>query len=179
MKDNDIIKYLRNNQYQKAVKGLYGSLPAVRKYIRANSGTSDEAQDIFQDALVIVYKKVQSPDFKLTVPLSTYLQAVAKNCWWQELRRRKKMPAGEMPAELADMPAAEEPGFQLATTAFNLLGAKCRELLILFYQQQKSFKEIAAQLAFSDERVAKNQKYRCLQKAKDNYLTLSKTGTHE
>lgn len=175
MKDKDIIQYLQNNQYSKAVKGLYGMLPSVSRYIRANHGTADDAQDIFQDALVILYKKVQSPGFTLTVSLSTYLHAVVKNCWWQELRRRKKMPPGDVPAEIAEETATEETGFQLATTAFSLLGAKCKELLMLFYHQQKSLKEIARALAFSDERVAKNQKYRCLQKAKENYITLSKT----
>jgi hypothetical protein len=52
-------------------------------------------------------------------------------------------------------------------------------LLILFYFKKKSFREIASSLAFRSENVAKNQKYRCLQKAKDNYLSLSKTDTHE
>jgi hypothetical protein len=56
---------------------------------------------------------------------------------------------------------------------------KCKQLLILFYFKKKSFREIAAALAFSDEKVAKNQKYRCLQKAKENYFSISNNGTHD
>jgi RNA polymerase sigma factor (sigma-70 family) len=178
MTDNEIIEHLRNNNYAAAIKGLYNGLPPVKQYIKANSGTAEDAKDIFQDALVIVYKKVQHPEFILSVPLKTYLLAVVKNCWWQELRRRKKMPPGEPPAEIIALPPDEEPAFQTATAAFNLLGDKCRELLLLFYYKKKSFKEIAKVFAFSDERVAKNQKYRCMEKAKENYLILSKMGTH-
>lgn len=177
MTDNEIIEHLRNNQYPKAIKGLYGLLPSITKYIKANNGTVEDAKDIFQDALVVLYKKIHAGGFVLTVPLRTYLQAIVKNCWLQELRQRKKMPTATQEQDIADVVAEEEPGLGFATTAFNLLGEKCKQLLILFYFKKKSFREIAAALAFSDEKVAKNQKYRCIQKAKENYLTLS-TGTN-
>ncbi|MGC4103531.1 RNA polymerase sigma factor [Ferruginibacter sp.] len=179
MTDNDIILHLRNNRYSLAVKGLYHILPAVKQYIKANNGSADDAQDIFQDALVILYKKIQDGNLVLSVPLKTYLMAVVKNCWLQELRRRNKLPVTENIPDIALEENSEEPGFVAATAAFNLLGEKCKDLLMLFYFKKKSFKEIAAQLAFSDERTAKNQKYRCLQKAKDNYVTLLKNGGHE
>ena len=41
-----------------------------------------------------------------------------------------------------------------------------------------NFRDIATELSFSDENIAKNQKYRCLQKAKENYLIISKNQTH-
>lgn len=178
MTDSQIINYLRENKYQKAVSGLYKSFPAIKKYIRANGGNTDDAKDMFQDALVILYQKLQSADFNLSVSPGTYLQAVVKNLWFSELRRRKKLPEGETPADVQEIVVEEEPSFHFARTAFDLLGEKCRKLLILFYFKKKNFKEIAAALAFSDERTAKNQKYRCLQKAKENYLTLSNS-SHE
>ncbi|MEI2748935.1 MAG: hypothetical protein V9E88_09285 [Ferruginibacter sp.] len=73
----------------------------------------------------------------------------------------------------------EEAMFSSASAAFNLLGEKCRMLLILFYHKKQSYKEIATALSFSDEKTAKNQKYRCLQKAKENYLTIRQTNNHE
>jgi RNA polymerase sigma factor (sigma-70 family) len=179
MNDKQIIEHLQHNKYSLAIKGLYKNLGEIKQYIKANSGTADDAEDIFQDALVILYKKVHSPGFNLTVSLKTYLLAVAKNCWLQELRQRKKIPAGEVVTEPVDINTTEEPAFDFATAAFNLLGDKCRELLIQFYFKKKSYKEIAASLAFSDELVAKNQKYRCLQKAKENYKTLLNNGIYE
>jgi RNA polymerase sigma factor (sigma-70 family) len=153
-------------------------LPSVKKYIAANSGTVDDAKDIFQDALVVLYKKVQSSGFVLSVPLRTYLQAIVKNLWWQELRRRNKIPVDFEPGDIVDVMPEEGKDYDLASAAFNLLGEKCRQLLILFYFKKKSFRQIASALAFGDEKTAKNQKYRCLQKAKENYLTLT-TRSHE
>jgi RNA polymerase sigma factor (sigma-70 family) len=178
MTDKDIIEQLRLNKYSVALKGLYNVFPLVKKHIKANSGTGSDAEDILQDALVILCKKVQAENFLLTAPLKNYLFAIAKNCWLQELRQRKKLPVGESPGEIIQTETGEEPGFILAKAAFDLLGEKCRQLLILFYFKKESFKKIATQLSFSDEKTAKNQKYRCLQKAKETYVTLSKN-SHE
>lgn len=179
MTDDQIIENLRQNRYSRAVKGLYAVLPDVKKYIKANSGNADDADDIFQDALVILYKKVQADNFSLTAPLKNYLLAIVRNCWMQELRKRKKMPVSEMNTDIENATVDEEPAFTRAQAAFDLLGEKCRQLLILFYFKRHDFKTIAAELSFSDEKTAKNQKYRCLQKAKENYITLSNNSTHE
>jgi len=174
MTDKQIIEFLRNNKYQKAVNGLYDVLSSVKKYILSNSGTSDDAKDFSQDALVVLYKNVQSDSFTLTVPLKTYLLAIVKNLWLQELRRRNKIPITSDQPEIPDITSNEDKNFDIAKAAFNLLGERCRQLLILFYFKKKTYRELASFLQFGDERTAKNQKYRCLQKAKENYLTLSK-----
>ncbi|MES2432083.1 MAG: sigma-70 family RNA polymerase sigma factor [Bacteroidota bacterium] len=179
MTEEEIIEHLQNNKYSTALKGLYNVLPLAKKYITTNNGTTDDAADIFQDALVILCKKVKEGNLTLTVPLKTYLMGIVKNCWLQELRLRKKLPQGETNNDLPSIEVNEEPGFVLAKAAFDLLGEKCRQLLILFYFKKESFKNIATALAFSDEKIAKNQKYRCLQKAKENYVTLSNNGNHE
>ncbi|MEO7490643.1 MAG: hypothetical protein ABIU77_26235 [Ferruginibacter sp.] len=63
MTDSAIIEHLKHQRYTKAVQGLYGIYPAVKKYIIANSGTKEDAEDIFQDALVVLYKKAHDADF--------------------------------------------------------------------------------------------------------------------
>lgn len=178
MTDKEIIEHLQQHKFSLAIKGLYDVLPLVKKYVGANSGSHSDAEDIFQDALVILCKKVQSENFTLTAPLKNYLMAIVKNCWLQELRRQKKLPLSSTTVEIENTELNEEPGFIIAKAAFDLLGEKCRQLLILFYFKKVSFKEIAAMLAFSDEKIAKNQKYRCLQKAKEYYITLSKDSTN-
>jgi RNA polymerase sigma factor (sigma-70 family) len=178
MSDSEIIEQLKNDKYSSAVNGLYGILPSVRQYILKNSGTSEDANDVFQDALVVLYKKVQTPSFVLTVSIKTYLQAIAKNIWLQELRRQNKIPLAVQETDFPEINVDEEVGFGNAETAFKQLGEKCKQLLMLFYFKKMNFKDIAASLSFSDENVAKNQKYRCLQKAKENYLIISKNNTH-
>lgn len=180
MTDQDIILHLQLNKYSSALKGLYSVLPAVKKYIKENNGSTDDAEDIFQDALVILYKKVQEGKFEQTAPLKNYLMAIVRNCWMQELRRRKKLPETDVEPEMAaDELTDEESAYVFAKAAFGLLGEKCRQLLIMFYFKKESYSQIAAALSFADDKTAKNQKYRCLQKAKENYLQLSKQVSHE
>jgi RNA polymerase sigma factor (sigma-70 family) len=177
MTDSDIMTHLANNNYSKAMNGLYGVFPLIRRYIKENNGSEDDAKDLFHDALVILYKKVQE-NYVLYGTLKGYLLAVVKNLWLKELRRRNKIPEVQVTGDIAEGVPENEPDLHNARAAFHLLGEKCKELLILFYYKKKSFREIASELAFSDEKVAKNQKYRCLQKAKENFLSLSKTGSH-
>jgi RNA polymerase sigma factor (sigma-70 family) len=179
MTDKEIIEQLQQDKYGAAINGLYHILPPVKKYILANNGTAHDAQDIFQEALVVLYKKIQAGNFMLTVSLKTYLLAIVKNCWLQELRLRKKIPVVDTDKDFSIEEPVEEPAFTLAEAAFNALGEKCKQLLIMFYFNKKNYKMIAADMSFGDEKTAKNQKYRCLQKAKENYITLSKNGGHE
>lgn len=179
MKDSEIIQHLKTNRFYKASGGLYAMLPPVKKYILANNGTGEDAKDIFQDALVILYKKIKANELTLSVPLKTYLFAVSKNCWLQELRKRKNLAITDSDHDLPEIVIDDEAGFSTAEAAFGLLGEKCRQLLILFYFKKKTYTEIAVALSFRSEHVAKNQKYRCIQKAKENYSSIIKTAGHE
>jgi RNA polymerase sigma factor (sigma-70 family) len=179
MTDSAIIEHLKNQRHAKAVQGLYGGFPAVKKYIIANSGTKEDAEDIYQDALVILYKKVNDAGFTLTAPLQTYLLAITKNLWFDALRRNGKLPVVHDAIEMEEnIDYSEEANYRLAELSFNLLGEKCRQLLLAFYYRKHSFQQIAKSLSFSSEAVAKNQKYRCIQKAKENYSNLLKTVDH-
>lgn len=178
MSDQEILDHLMHNKYSAALKGLYNVLPDVKRYVIANNGSANDAEDVFQDALVVLYKKVHAGNLVLTVPLKTYLLAVVRNCWLQELRQQKKMPAANLADEIAVIDQDEEPLYNTATDAFKLLGEKCRQLLIMFYFKKKTFREIAAELAFSSEELAKNQKYRCMQKARAHYEAILKS-SHE
>lgn len=173
MIDKQVIIHLQQNQYSLALKGLYHILPEVKKFMNANSGNNDDAEDIFQDALVILYKNVQRDGFVLNGTLKNYLMAIVRNCWMQELRRRKKLKETELNIDVPVDEYDDDHSFAFAKTAFGLLGEKCRQILIMFYFKKNSYTEIAIAMAFSDDKVAKNQKYRCLQKAKENYLQLS------
>jgi RNA polymerase sigma factor (sigma-70 family) len=173
MTDHDILEHLKNDRYTKAVKGLYTAFPSVRKMILTNAGSKEDAEDIFQEALLILYKKVKDGNFILSSALSTYLNGIARNLWYMQLRKKNKENLTFDFNDVAEVFVTEEENqYQLAEMAFNLLGEKCKQLLLLFYFRKKSMQEVAGALGFSNERVAKNQKYRCIEKAKDHYAQL-------
>ena len=69
----------------------------------------------------------------------------------------------------------EEKKHQLAEHAFSEIGKRCQQLLQLFYHKAMSFHDIANVMQFKSSKIAKNQKYKCLLKAKDIYQTKLKT----
>jgi len=151
--------------------------PAAKKYILANNGSKEDAEDIFQDSLVMLYKNVNKSDFVLTASLQTYLLAITKNLWRDALRKKGRLPLTQDETETADIIRDDnEADYKIAELAFNFLGKKCKALLVAFYFQQKNYQQIAKMLSFSSDKIVKNQKYRCLQKAKENYSHLIKNG---
>jgi RNA polymerase sigma factor (sigma-70 family) len=179
MTDEEIIQALQQGNQTAALKKLYQYYPAVRQLILQNSGSRHDAEDIYQETLIILCRKVKEEDFQLTASLKTFLYSISRLQWMNELRKRKKemrdnQVSGEkeMDTEKLNGYLQEEEKFIKAESALKKLGEKCQKLLQLFYAQNKSFKEIANELDFSNEKIAKNQKYRCMEKARENYAQL-------
>lgn len=175
MNDNEIITALGKHHFSKAMKPLYKYRPVVIKFVKQYGGTKEDAEDIFQDALVLLCRKIDQGNFHLSASLNTYLYGISKNLWREEIRKRNKMiviaPDNDLSAE-DEVFIQSETKYQQAEDAFKLLGEKCQKLLMLFYYHKKTMLEIAPLLDFSNERVAKNQKYRCMEKAKEYYSDL-------
>ena len=52
-----------------------------------NSGTEDDAKDIFQEALIVVFKNIrEKADFKLESGFQTYIYSIARLLWLKHLR---------------------------------------------------------------------------------------------
>ncbi len=169
--DHKIVAYFRNGQREKAFGQLYRLLPRIEKFIVAQGGNKQDAQDIFQESLIIVYRNLEKNNFTLTASLSTYLHAVSKYIWKDMKRKSLKMEMKEVVNEDTTIfnSIVEEQKYKRAERAFEKLGERCQKILKLFYLKKLPFKKIAEQLGFASEKVAKNQKYKCLQKAKSFY----------
>lgn len=175
MKSDKILTLLRQNKEDKAFGALYHYLPKVEKLIQSNSGTKEDARDVFQEALIVFCRKAKKSSFVLTASIDTYLYSTCRFLWNNELRKRKLEISDtkiDLPENL-DLEGQEEElsRLQNAEKALGQLGQKCIELLQFFYHQAMSMKEIAEKLNFSSEKSARNQKYKCLEQAKKHYRT--------
>ena len=86
---NQLIEFVKGNS--KVIEEIYQSIfPECKKYIEQNSGNKVDAEDIFNDALIILYEKVRSESFSLDTQLSHYLFGIYSKLWLKELRKRKK-----------------------------------------------------------------------------------------
>jgi RNA polymerase sigma factor (sigma-70 family) len=63
--------------------------PKIYNWIQQNSGDRDQAQDIFQEALIDIYRKVQDGAFTLTCPFDAFLFVIVRNKWFSFLKNNK------------------------------------------------------------------------------------------
>lgn len=179
MDDQRIIELIQQGRDHEAFKALYAHLPKVEHLVRQNSGRSGDAKDIFQDALIIFHRRVRSEGFTLTSSISTFLFAVCRNLWREELRRRGRT-LGEWSfedeaAEPADLTAmlAREGEYKRAELVLRGLGEKCLDVLTRFYVKHEPMSAIARALGFAGEGAAKTRKYKCLEEARKRYRQLA------
>ncbi|PKQ45655.1 RNA polymerase sigma factor [Confluentibacter flavum] len=171
MNDKKILELFKNGQREKAFSKLYALYPKIEALIISKGGQKQDASDVFQEALIILHRNLEKSDFKLTSSFYTYLYSVSRFVWKDIQNKFSKEELHNLDSNEVEYfhNVLEEKNYQLAEIAFLELGERCQELLRLFYQKAKSFKEIAIIMQFASEKVAKNQKYKCLAKAKDIY----------
>lgn len=179
MKETELLQLLQSKKPDKALRKLYQYFPTVKSFIKKNGGNTSDAEDLFQEALVILVKNVQKPDFVLSAALTTYLFSICKYIWKQELIRRNKTSETELLE--TDSASVEEEWIQhqeekqknaTALKALEQLGKRCWDLLKGFYYEQQDMKQLAEAFGFKSEKVAKNEKYKCLEKARQNFSIL-------
>jgi RNA polymerase sigma factor (sigma-70 family) len=171
--DNAKLEGIRNHD-AKVLRALFEEcLPPVKKYVLQNSGTAEDAEDIFMDALEVVYRKIKKGSFHLTCTLCTYLFAVCKNLWLKKLRRKKiesrVTSNGWDVSILGEVPEEEMTGMDnisLYRDKWLELSADARKVLHLFYFEKKSMKEIAIEMGYGSEGYARKRKYQCMKQLK-------------
>lgn len=160
MKDKELIAQIKKGD-EKALDYIYKkNFKSIIKMVLNNRGTEDEAQDIYQDALIVLWQKVQKDDFVLTSKLSTYLYAICKNLWLKELERKSKLIGTEKDeVEFIDFEQKER--IKIIHDCIDSLGDTCKKVLTYYYFDGMSMQEIAKKLGFANADTAKTKKYKC------------------
>jgi RNA polymerase sigma factor (sigma-70 family) len=173
MNDKKILELFKEGQREKAFSKLYGLYPKIEALIVSKGGQRHDASDVFQEALIILNRNLEKSDFKLTSSFYTYLYSVSRFLWKDTQKKFSKEELKNFSDIEIDYfhSVLEEKKYQRAERAFLELGERCQQLLQLFYHKALSFKDIANVMNFKSEKIAKNQKYKCLTKAKDIYQT--------
>ncbi|UKN03545.1 sigma-70 family RNA polymerase sigma factor [Paracrocinitomix mangrovi] len=148
--------------------------PMVEKYVIKNNGSSDDAKDVFQDAIYLLIKKAGQEGFELTSKLSTFLFGIGKNLWLKKLTKNKIDPKS-YEAEIEDNNLPEEDFTQLerkkkVKECIEALGEPCKTIIVQFYYFKTSMQEIAKMLNYTNANNAKNQKYKCFLRLKKMML---------
>ncbi|MBD0331439.1 MAG: sigma-70 family RNA polymerase sigma factor [Chitinophagaceae bacterium] len=178
-----LLKGLAKNE-RKAIETIYKeNYNMVQALIVNNHGTADDAKDIFQDAMIVLFEKARSANFELNCQIKTYVYAVSRRLWLKRLTEQNKfLLTGdhEEPLVQADNDADEYEQrnleLSLMERAINSVGEPCKSLLEAFYMQKRSMQEIAASFGYTNADNAKTQKYKCLMRLKKLFFTQYKNG---
>lgn len=168
----ELVKAISAND-EAALQWLYQqNYPKVLQFVLNNSGTAPQAQDIYQEAFIALWRNIRLNRFtpENETAVAGYLFRVAKNKWIDHLRSAQvkyEKPADEHLPEPVDE-LTEDKQHYIAEVLKELagLGDNCREILERFYYLKQSLREIAAAMEWT-EATARNNKYRCLQRLRD------------
>ena len=178
----DLLNKIRSGNSE-SFKFLYKKMyPVIANYIRLNGGSEEEARDVFQDAVVVLYRKLQIDTFELTCKLQTFLYSVSRNLWLNEIRSKSLFSAeNEIKDDRAEIIETETNDNNIRNRIVQLnnsiekLGEPCAGLLKMFYIQNLSMNEIADLMNYTNADNAKNQKYKCLMRLKKIFFRMQPT----
>ena len=167
-----------------AIETIYrDNYAMIQAFILNNSGSHDDARDIFQEAMIVLFEKARTETFELSSQLKTYIYSVCRRLWLKKLNQMNRY-SGRLDNMEETIPVDEDmelhekrdTDFTLMENAMSKIGEPCKSLLDAYYIQKKHMQEIAADFGYTNADNAKTQKYKCLMRLKKLFFAQYKNG---
>lgn len=165
-RDPDYLDAIRNND-KRVLTEIYDKFfPGVARYIRQNSGREADAHDVFQEAMMVLFRKSKEPGFSIRQSFQSYLFTVCKQIWMNELRKkgRQGVTLDEVPTLTDDeditATLVEREKAKLFRAKFAELKEDCQKLLGLFFERVK-MEEITRKMGHGSVSYTKKRKFKC------------------
>lgn len=162
---SEVIRFLYRNYYD-----------SIRNLVTRNSGRIEDAEDVFQDALVILYRKIVGKELQLSCSLKTYLYAICRNLWLQRLQKKDfKMEQlnenidNRTETFILEESLHDESKYNLYQKNFLKLSKDCQRVLQLFLKKTR-MEEITRIMGYSSIDYTKTRKYLCKKSLKEKIL---------
>lgn len=171
--DSEVILGILNNS-DIVLKKLYlAYFPMILQLVINNNGNEDDAKDVYQEAIIVLYNKVKRGDFELSSKLKTYIYSICRRLWLKRLKQMNRY-GGDIKDFEDHLPVEDEVekhqdrDLQLNKMgeALKLLGEPCKTIMEDFYMHNKSMQDICERFGYTNADNAKTQKYKCLQRLK-------------
>ncbi|UHO38724.1 sigma-70 family RNA polymerase sigma factor [Chryseobacterium capnotolerans] len=144
----------------------------TKKFILKNKGNQEDAEDIFQDAMLILYEKLHADNFKIQTCLGNYLIGISKNLWLKRLRNRNfyvESPENYLTDNYQEITSAienEKYYWEKLVGYVQSISLHCQNLIHDIFIENKSIEEIQDKYKYSSKHNAQNQKYKCVEQIK-------------
>jgi RNA polymerase sigma-70 factor (ECF subfamily) len=142
---------------------------SVLQFVRTRNGSTEDAEDVLQDAVTQLILNIRKGTFKGESSLHTYLFGISKRLWFKRFRKIRRDDDYRNDPENPDSGSSRDPeGFlidkeqkNLLSDLFDRLKPKCKEILFL-WAMSYSMTEIAEKVEYGSPQVAMNKKNKCL-----------------
>jgi RNA polymerase sigma factor (sigma-70 family) len=148
--------------------------PSVKFMVTSNSGTIDDAEDIFQEVLVHILEKARKNQLHLTSSIKTYIYSVCYNMWQGQLWKKSKIVRLNDYTDLPDdsdydQLIYENNLYELFLSQFESLSDEYQKILNM-YLAKCSMEEITNTMGYKNEKYAKFRKFKIKEVLKENIL---------
>uniref|UniRef100_UPI00404996B0 RNA polymerase sigma factor n=1 Tax=Fulvivirga sp. TaxID=1931237 RepID=UPI00404996B0 len=156
---------IQKTRKEKITKWYQELFPVVAAYIGKRGGEMEDARELFQEALIIFYEKALEGDFHPNVSDKAYMMGIIKKLWLKQQQNKQRL------INFENFEISEE--FELKPAVKKMLsflrqsGEKCMDLLQSFYYEKLSMEQVASRFGYKSERSATVQKFKCLEKVRD------------
>ncbi|MCF8335333.1 MAG: RNA polymerase sigma factor [Bacteroidales bacterium] len=156
-RDNNILEYLYNEYF-----GM------IYDFVYQNNGSEDDARDVLQEAIILIYKKIRNESLELNSSFKIYFYSVCQRIWFHELRSRKieynhilnyAIPDSEF-VDSVNEEYKQQKKYRLYQEHFNKLSIECKKVLRMFLRNC-SLKHIAKMMQYKSQEYAKKRKFIC------------------
>jgi len=155
------------------VKKIYReNFGKVYSFVLKNKGHKQDADDVFQKALLQLAVRYKKAPFTIKSSFEAYFFTVCKNLWRRELNKRKRMVTNSDVVKLVDddtdiaMATLEQERWELFQEYLEKLSENCKQVLKLFFKKV-GYAYIVEQFNYNSETVARQRVFKCKKKLKD------------
>ncbi len=170
--DSDYLDELRRGS-PKAFEELYNRyFRMVEDMVLKFNGSTEDARDVFQEALFVFVKKLRDPAFTLTSKASTFIYAVARNLYLKKAgkatveisidQQQFSIFKQEEPVQEDLSPIEKDSLLNVMNDKLGQLEADCRAVIVYSFYQGLSHAQIASLTGYT-EAFVKVKKFRCLE----------------
>lgn len=187
LQDTELIVLIKQNQdylgevYQRCKQNCTNFM----RKVSSNTIEDYELEDIFQDAILVLYEKIVAGNFELTASLQTYLNSVCRFQLLNKYKASQKTIAyesygkgdsdgddenenerfnPEITDTLDSVDDPKESQFLAIEKALEVMkngGGNCYEILTLFWYHKKSMTELTEHFGYTNSDNTKSQKAKC------------------
>lgn len=141
----------------------------VNRFIIYNNGRTDDAEDIFQDTMMVLLEKLRQDDFQLTASIKTYIMAISKNLWLKRLRTAYReteftdFHSNRFYEEINVAIENEKSYWDKLQNYIHQITEHCKGLIHDMFFKEKAIEQIQKEYGYSSKHNAQNQKHKCVE----------------